>query len=151
MDFSIRAIDSAALPGIRATCQTFFAEAKYPGSFAVGEFEDFWGPLIDTGHGMILTAERLNTLAGVLGVTFSPCLFNGTPKVTYIFRYVRPEFRRQGLGAQMCDRVEYIARHRQATAILAGHILTINRTGCREYYESNGYVLRELVFRKELV
>ncbi len=151
METVIRAISPDELPELRALCQEFFRESKYPGEFVGPLFEEFWTDMINAGHGMILTARRLNVLMGMTGTITSPSIFNGALTTTFSFWYVRPEARRNGIGGQLHDRVEYIARHRGAKAILAGHILTINPTGLREFFEARGYTLRELVFRKELV
>ncbi len=150
METTIRAISPDQLPEIRGLCRDFFRESKYPGEFAQSLFEGFWTRMISEGQGLILTAQRLNVVLGMVGVVTNPSIFNGELTTTYSFWYVKPEARRSGIGGQLHDRVEYLSRHRGAKAILAGHILTINPTGLREYFESQGYTLRELVFRKEL-
>ncbi len=150
MDYSIRFLRSDELDTIEPIARAFFVEAKYPGEFAFEVFSRFWESLIAQGNAEIFIAQRAGEVVGLIGAFFTPDMYNGSLSALVNFWYVRPEVRGTGLGARLFETMEQESRARGASCLLAGHILTINSDGFRSFFESKGFSLRELSYRKEL-
>lgn len=150
MTHGIRHLQDHEIGSIEPIARSFFEEAKYPGQFDFGTFSAFWEPFVKQGFGEILIAEVKEKIVGLVGAVFTPCLYNGELTMTYQFWYVRPENRVSKLGANLFDMMLLRGYVRNASAALAGHILTINPDGCRAFFERRGFTLREYIFRKEL-
>src|SRR5688572_6746059 len=151
MDYSIRNLRHDELAVIEPIARDFFVEAKYPGEFAYDTFANFWEPMLSQGYGEVFIATVKERVVGLVGALFSPSLFNGQLTMMFHFWYARPEVRRiTRVGVDLFDMMMLQARIRDVSAVLAGHILTINEDGCQKFFERRGFVLREMVYRKEL-
>lgn len=150
MDYLIRFLHSDELSKIESIARAFFVEAKYQGQFAFDKFSQFWESLIAQGNAEIFVAERFGEVVGLIGVFFTPDMYNGSLSTWVNFWYVLPDVRGTGLGARLFATMEQESRVRGASSILAGHLLAINSDGFRGFFESKGFSLRELSYRKEL-
>jgi GNAT superfamily N-acetyltransferase len=106
--------------------------------------------MLSAGYGEIFIATVKERVVGLIGAIFSPSLFNGELTALVHFWYARQEVRGNRVGTSLFRHMMQEAKRREASAVLAGHILTVNEDGFRVFFENEGFVLREMVYRKEL-
>lgn len=131
------------LPLMEPIARRCFKDFKYPGEFNWGHFSALWSVLIEQKTGIILFAKTGDEIVGILGMSVGQDQFNGLPLASGQYWYVVPEARHLGIGSDLQDAAEAIARDAGCYRILMGHPL-----GHTKFFQSRGFQPIEIGYHK---
>lgn len=144
-------ITERTLGDIECIASSFFDEAKHPGKFNFSHFSLLWKEILELDRGFIfVTRNETEKVSGLIGAIVGPDIYTGDSVCFPQFWYVMPEYRSQKAGIRLFREMEREAIERRSAFILPGHLVCINSDGLKNFFEREGYTIREIMYRKVL-
>lgn len=106
--------------------------------------------LIETG-GIVQVAYDDDRVVGIILMVKGPMPFNpGALVATELVYYVDPEYRNTGVGTQLLQQAENIAKQQEIKFITMIHLDSVQPEKAESVYNSMGYHRNETAFTKDL-
>ena len=147
---TVRLASSDDLASIASLGREFFKESGYASvaDYSEGDLHKTLENLERIGFVLVAGDKQLD---GIAAFILFPFFFNhGVLLCQELFWWVRPEQRGSGIGAEILNHAERIAKARGAKAISMLCLEAVNPEQVSAFYRKRGYAAKEHQFWKEL-
>lgn len=150
-EYIFRRAEQADMPWLMSVYEKFYPLTGSVVPPSSDRFSSFLGAAIDVNALQVIVAESGGERVGAIGIAIMPSVFNSDHTVaSELFFWVTEEHRCGGVGNQLLEHAEQVARESGATTMNMIALENSLPKQVRRMYLSRGYKPIERLYEKEL-